>query len=103
MERNKEHVQPKFDCEYQSAIICPHCGFDHTEPFEMVDVDEECHDGIKCGDCGKKFNVVVQKEITFSTTCMEGEHTFVKDDYHIEDAMICERCGEMKFTRFNKK
>lgn len=100
--KNQYKNEPKYNCEYQDVIICPYCGFDHQEPEEMVDTDDECSE-VKCGDCGKIFNVVVQKEITYSTSCLKDEHTFIKDDWYIPDELSCERCGESKFTRFDKK
>src|SRR5437870_933188 len=100
---NKHKVDPKYNCEMvEDVIICPYCGFDHTDPLEMVDLDEECQE-IKCGDCGKKFNLSISKTIYYSTTCMENEHDFVVDDFHIPDMMSCSRCNESKFTRFDKK
>jgi len=98
-DKNKYRVEPKFNCEYQEDIVCPHCGDKDTD--HEVDYDEECQE-FSCGACEKKFDIVVHKEVSFSSMCLEGEHDYVKDDFHIDDMISCSRCGESHFTRFNK-
>ena len=100
--KNENPIETEYNCEYtEDVVVCPYCGFDHTEPYEFVDLDEECQTH-KCGDCGKEFNITISKTINYTTTCMQGEHDWVKNDWHIEDMETCKRCGEDRFTRFTK-
>ncbi len=96
--KNQHKVQPDFDCDYTDEIVCPYCGYEQSDNWEFVDEDEECQE-YDCQSCEKRFNFTVHKSITFSATCMEGEHEYVVDNWHIEDMMSCKRCGDSKFTR----
>jgi len=35
-------------------IVCPYCGYQHTESYEFFD-DMEGDEDIECGDCGEEF------------------------------------------------
>ena len=56
------------DTDYTSEIICPWCGYVHSDCFEWDDGENECH------DCGRKFDVTRNAEITYSTErCGNGD------------------------------
>ena len=95
-------IDIEYDCDYRDNIICPYCGHEHSDNFEMVDLDEEC-DTASCHECGKEFNVTIIKSIDYSTSCMDGEHDMVDDTDHIADCQRCKRCGYYKFKRFDKQ
>ena len=42
--------------------ICPHCGYEHRDSFEMSEGDREC------SDCGRSFDLVRNVSITYSTS-----------------------------------
>lgn len=94
-------IDIEFNCEMVDKIVCPYCGHEHEDSFEMVDLDEN-NDTATCHNCGKEFEVEIEKSIDYSTSCMENEHDMVADNDHIADCMKCKRCGYTKFTRFDK-
>ncbi len=100
MDKNKEKVDPEFECEYQDEMRCPYCGEAQSDSWESAPEDE-CGEA-SCGHCGKEFDVAVNREVTYSTCCKKDEHDYKVDNWHIEDMMTCVRCGDSKFTRFNK-
>ena len=80
-------------------IRCIYCGFFYSDSWEYDD-EEECIE-VKCGACGKKFNVTISKQVHYSSYCIE--HEFVEDPTEIHpDKMTCIRCGELQFSRFLK-
>lgn len=98
--KNEFKIDPKFDCEFQEEMVCPYCGVKQSDSWESAPEDE-CGESA-CQTCGKKFLVTAHREISYSTQCAKGEHSYVTDDYHIPDAKCCERCGDTKFSRFDK-
>jgi hypothetical protein len=101
MEKNKSSVEPEFDCSYKDEMVCPHCGEEQSDSWEL-EPDDECGE-VTCQSCDKEFCVTVDRKTTYSTSCKEGEHEFVVDNWHIDDCMSCKRCGETKFTRHDKQ
>ncbi len=56
----------KIDCEYTQEIVCPHCGYAHSESYEFGDGGEE--DGQdECGRCGKEFYWSRTISVSYST------------------------------------
>lgn len=43
-------IEPRTD---DWALICPHCGCRHTDPWEYLDEDE--HIDRECDECGATF------------------------------------------------
>lgn len=100
-EKNKYTVQSKFDCEYTNELVCPYCGEEQSDSWEILSNSDECGD-TDCQYCNKNFDYSFSRSVSYSTTCKDGEHDYVVDNKHIEDAMRCERCGNLKFTRYDK-
>ena len=50
------------DTECTSEAVCPHCGKECRDSWELVD------GAIKCGDCGNEFLVTREVEVTYSTS-----------------------------------
>lgn len=42
-----------FDHEYTDEVVCPHCGYEFSDSWEMGDND----DGMDCPDCEKTFSM----------------------------------------------
>jgi hypothetical protein len=42
-------------------VICPHCGYDHRDPWEMGEGEHGCH------DCGNLFELSTETYRTYST------------------------------------
>ena len=50
-----------FDTQYQSAIVCPHCGTRYSEPWEISG------DHYDCDECGKRFGIERDTDVSYST------------------------------------
>ncbi len=48
--------------DYTDEIVCPHCGYEHSDSFEMSEGEQECR------DCGRPFEVTRDVQVTYSTT-----------------------------------
>lgn len=56
------------DCEDQSLIVCPHCGYRDDDSWEIGhSVSAGDTDKTQCGQCGKPFNVEYHVTVTYST------------------------------------
>jgi transcription elongation factor Elf1 len=53
----------EFDTLYQDEIVCPHCGYEHSDSWEVKHNDGEYN----CDSCGKKFHYERHIEVTYST------------------------------------
>ena len=49
------------DTKFTSEAICPHCGYEHGDSREMSEGEREC------SDCGRKFELVRDVEVTYCT------------------------------------
>jgi len=58
------------DCSYTDEIVCPHCGYSHTESYEFFVNNGECADGCSCSDCGREFDATREVSITYSTVAV---------------------------------
>lgn len=47
--------------QYTDEVVCPHCGHEHRDSFEMSEGRYEC------GDCCKPFEITRNVEVTYST------------------------------------
>lgn len=50
------------DVDYTDEIVCPHCGYEHSDSWEMREGEHEC------SDCCRPFDVTRNVEVTYSTT-----------------------------------
>jgi transcription elongation factor Elf1 len=50
------------DTDYTDEVICPHCGYEHSDSFEMSEGVREC------SDCGREFEMERDVAVTYSTT-----------------------------------
>lgn len=48
--------------DYTNEVICPHCGYQHSDSFEMSEGVRECH------DCGREYEMERDVSVTYSTT-----------------------------------
>ena len=99
-----EFFAPKFQCEYQDEIICPHCGYKHSDSWEMAP-DDECGTAT-CSDCGKDFSITVNRSVSYSSSCGDSwkdcELVSQPSEAH-PDYLICKKCGRVEFKRFLKE
>lgn len=45
---------PDIDHEWTNELVCPHCGYEHSDSWELNDGDEGDWDH-ECHDCQKTF------------------------------------------------
>ena len=58
--------EPEFDCEYTDECVCPYCGHEQSDSWEIGTGSEE--DGeTYCGSCGKDFAYSRHIRVTYST------------------------------------
>ena len=50
------------DTDCTNEIVCPWCGYEHSDSWEMGDGETECH------DCGRKFETEKDVTVTYSTS-----------------------------------
>ena len=48
----------------EDKITCPYCGAQWIDSWEIQEDD----DNMLCDECGKRFSLVIEHEITYSTT-----------------------------------
>lgn len=49
------------DTDYTDEVVCPHCGYEHSDSWEMSEGHHEC------GDCCRPFEITQNVEVTYST------------------------------------
>jgi DNA-directed RNA polymerase subunit RPC12/RpoP len=52
---------------FTDEIVCPWCGYEQSDPWEMYDSDDEC----ECGNCEKIFSYERHVEVTYSSSRVE--------------------------------
>ena len=50
--------------DYTPEIVCPWCGFEHSDSFECDDED----DAFECSECEKSFKMVRDVEVSYCTS-----------------------------------
>lgn len=86
------------DCDYTDLIVCPHCGHKHS--WEDAPSDDE--GDISCSGCGKSFHVVVNRSVSYTSTC--GRDAADCDWKQIEGRSArssrfeCRRCGKRRYS-----
>ena len=66
MSKPREDVVSEGESYAESEIVCPHCGYEHSDSWEVNDGEEgdweqECH------DCEKSFRCSRHVSVTYST------------------------------------
>lgn len=95
----------EIDHEYTSEIVCPHCGYESGDSWEMDDNDGS----MDCGECEKDFNYTRIIAINYSTSkisCDDRSHAygldshFLHSDEHIWYRIeICDKCDNKTYTK----
>ena len=55
--------EEEIDCEFTTELVCPHCGEEIGDSFELPDSGEH-----SCYNCGRKFSYLREIEITYTST-----------------------------------
>lgn len=53
----------EFNHQYTNEIVCPYCGHEQSDSFELIDDDGE----MNCGSCSGTFSFERHRRITYST------------------------------------
>ena len=56
----------EIDHEFTKEIVCPYCGYIHSESYEFGN-GEEGDGEDECGECGKKFRWSRMVSVDYST------------------------------------
>jgi hypothetical protein len=63
----------KIDHEFTREIVCPYCGYVHSESYEFGSGGEE-EGKDECGSCGKEFNWSRMISVDYSTSKPKEEN-----------------------------
>ncbi len=93
---------PEIDCEGTDQIICPHCGFEHTDSYESMSAEPRDGDkhNTECGSCEKPF--MVRLNVTYDWDSRKPLHEWYsatrdrmngKGEYYRIECWCCDHCG----------
>lgn len=60
--------EEEIDHSFTEEIVCPYCGYEHSDSFEMQDSGK-----MKCSECKKEFTYEREVEVTYSTEKIEED------------------------------
>ena len=60
-------AEEEFDHDYTSEMVCPYCGYVHTDSWEWEGKDLEASGEYECDHCGKEFSVTRTFSVFYST------------------------------------
>lgn len=84
----KEYMN-KIDHEYTGEIVCPNCGQEERDSWEMSDSGE-----VEC-DCGITFEYERHVEVTYSSYFKKDECKHENSSVY-EGTFMCDDCGMVK-------
>jgi len=87
------------DCEYTGEVVCPYCGYEHSDSHEYgLNYDGDDTE-IECDECSKKFNISLCVETSYVSSKKECEELGVEHDFIFRTDHLSSRGldKEMKF------
>lgn len=60
------YVPEEGECSYNASPICPHCGYEMQDAWELG-LDDGDDMEAECGRCGKKYRVTLYISVKYST------------------------------------
>jgi len=63
----KIEEEKMIDTYHTNNIVCPYCGEEDVDGWELFDFDETEVEGCTCGACGKVFNASREFSATYCT------------------------------------
>lgn len=60
-------MKKEIDCFCTKEIVCPHCGYEFSDSYEVFRDGDEWVEGLECEECGKEFNVGVEYTVDYSS------------------------------------
>ena len=61
--RIAKRQESEIDHEYTDEVVCPHCGYEFSDSWEMSESD----DAVDCPDCNEVFSMERRIEVTYVT------------------------------------
>ena len=72
------------DHEFTREIVCPYCGYVHSESYDFGSGGEEDSE-TECGRCERKFNWSRMISVSYSTSKIKEEDEDNHDDFDEEE------------------
>lgn len=63
----KMRIKNGFDHKYTDEVVCPHCGYTHSDSWEMGEGKSEC------SDCEKPFELERYVSVSYITAKIKGK------------------------------
>ena len=60
-----KEVMKEFDTKHTREIICPHCGYEHSDSWEYSDEGGTTQE---CDECGNEYTLEIEFDVTYCTT-----------------------------------
>ena len=60
-------MKKEIDCSYTDEIVCPHCGYEFSDSYEIFRDGDEWVEGLSCEECEKEFNVGADYSVTYNS------------------------------------
>ena len=76
------HLISDKEITLEEEIVCPYCGYEHSDSFEVEDEDED----FECSSCGRVFSAYREyHDVTYSSTPHLDELLKMKAEEDEED------------------
>ena len=62
-----KQLKHNYDSKYEKEIVCPYCGYIHTDSWEWNDHGFDKDIEAECDNCEKEFTFIIECEITYSS------------------------------------
>lgn len=104
-------MDEEIDHEYTEEIVCPHCGYEFSDSFE-IESDEEDLGLIECDECGEYFYAYRSIQVSYLTekpktgVCKHCGEEGVIEDYNSTVGSyesLCPSCGKKEKSRLMKE
>ena len=60
-------MEKEIDCSYTDEIVCPHCGYEFSDSWELPMKRDGDNTEIECDECQKKFTVYLSVTYAYSS------------------------------------
>jgi transposase-like protein len=58
-------MNKEIDHEFTKEIVCPHCGYEFEDSYELADPDREQQ--FECNECSKDFLLYTYVSLSYTT------------------------------------
>lgn len=95
-------MKKEIDHEYTDEIVCPYCGHEQSDSWELKHNEGEDF----CGSCEKKFTYIRDISVSYSTkqcSCLNGESPHNLKKLYVwngKNKMKCRECSHEEWQDF---